>query len=108
MKPIRSSILTTSRGLRTGTLPISVQLDRLRSNKLRFHLWLTVFKKHRNDLTQVFVQLIECFALRVSTRKSGYVSNVQASLDTLFYDCSEVMHFVIKLPRLWLIPTASI
>ena len=72
--------------------PISFQLDRLRAYKLCFHLRLTVFKKHRNYLTQVFVQLIECLALRMSARKPGHISNIQASLHALFYDRGEVMH----------------
>jgi hypothetical protein len=51
-------------------------LDGLRADELALHLRLTVLEKHRDDLTQVFVQLVECLALRMSARKSRHISNI--------------------------------
>jgi hypothetical protein len=73
-------------------LLISGDLDSLRAHKFPFQLWLAILQKEFNHLLHVPSKFIETLGLTVSTRKARYVSNIQATVRTFFYDVIETFH----------------
>ena len=68
-------------GLKNGNVPHdSRDRDVLNPNKFRFEHRLAIFEEHRYDLVKIGVQLVERFALGVSTGKPRNEPNKEARL----------------------------
>ena len=52
-------MLTTSLGLRIGSFGTSTYFNELSSDELGFDLRFSIFKQHRDNFTQICVELIE-------------------------------------------------
>ena len=48
----------------------------LRADKLGVEMWFAIFEKHFYDFCQIFVQIIQCRALRMGTRKARHITHV--------------------------------
>ena len=79
-------MLTTSLGLRTGSLGISADHEQLCAYKLPVKLGRPVLEQEIQNLNQVLVELIERCALRVCPWESGDVAHVQPCIRATFYD----------------------
>jgi hypothetical protein len=64
-------MLTISLGLRTGSFGTSTYFNELRSYELGLDLRLPIFKEQRENFTEIRVQFVERFGLRVRSRKPG-------------------------------------
>lgn len=58
--------------------------DVLDTDKFRLQVWLAIFEKHANDFLKVAVQLVESFALRVSTGETRDKPNKKLGLWATF------------------------
>jgi hypothetical protein len=54
--------------------------DRFRPYKFRFELRFTVFEQHRDHFSQIAAQFFQSGALRMSSGKSGHITNKQFCL----------------------------
>ena len=70
---------------------MSHQFDKLRPDKLRFETRLTIFKKHFDNLMKIFIKFIKSFTLRMSTWKTGNVTDEQTGFRTFLNYCGETM-----------------
>ena len=59
-----------SRGLSTGSDPISGDANGLRAHELRIEVRFPVLQEHRDNLNEVGLQLFHVFALAVRAPKS--------------------------------------
>ena len=62
------------------------------TDKFSFEFRLTVLKKQLNDLPKVTIKLIERLCLGMSTRKTGYVANVESGVRAAFDNSCESAH----------------
>ena len=85
-------MLTTSLGLRIGSLGNSTYSNKLCSDELGFDLWLSIFQEHGQNLAEVRVQLIERFRLRVCTGETRNEAYEEAGLRRPFDDCGVRLH----------------
>ena len=82
-----------SRGLRTGCFPSNTSDgNKLRPDKLRFHLRLAVFQQHLDDFLQIAPQFVQRFALRMRADKTRNMTDEQTGLRTFFNNCGESFH----------------
>jgi hypothetical protein len=60
--------------------------DTLRPDELSLQIRLAILQQHFDDLTQILLQLIKRFALRMRPRKSGNVADVKGCVRTALDD----------------------
>src|SRR5215212_4095432 len=84
--PSALSSATTSRGLRTRTLAMSIDSDHLSSDEFAFQGRLAVLEQHRDHLAKVALQFFHGRALRVRAGKPGNVADEQASVGVALDD----------------------
>ena len=92
-KPSPSNARITSRGLRTGRRG-NLRGDRLDPYELGFELGLSVFQKHRDDLSEILGELIQTAGLRVRTGEPRNVAHEQACLEILLDYGGELPHWI--------------
>lgn len=68
--------------------------DALGADKLGLQRGVAVLKKHLNDLAEVSLQLVQRFALRVSTGKTGHIADVKPGVGAALNDCGKHLHLV--------------
>ena len=89
MNPSRFRTPITSREFNTGSLAISIERERLRSDEEPFQLWVPLFEEELQDLSEVQLQLIERLALGMGAGESRYVTDVEASGRILLDNCGK-------------------
>ena len=85
-------MLTTSLGLRIGSLGTSTYSNKLCSDELGFDLRLSVFQQHRQNFAKVHVQLIKRLGLRVCTWKTRDEAHEEAGFRRPFNDRGVRLH----------------
>lgn len=81
-----------SRGLRIGSRAMTSNRDRFCPYKFCFELRFTVFPQHRDHFSQIAAQFFQSGALRMSTGKSGHITNKQFCLWIALDNRSECSH----------------
>src|SRR5215472_5483643 len=91
-EPRRSSARTTSRGLRTGRRGIGSNHDRLRADKFRFEVRISVLEQHGYNFARILSEFIQRRSLRVRSSPARNIADEKARLRVALDNRCKTLH----------------